>query len=318
MLTAREKKEPPSAKTLQNAVACCKAIRASIFGASRRTLTTHQRVLALPKRKMRKGFPFSAWPERLVKEWEALAAWKCAKFLPSAEAKYRSEICRPSTMASKKLQINQYVGYLVRELNKTDLGLVDLCDLDTFSAYLNWYLAQDADGGYKICKNKAITLALTSKYLIAKGRLPEKLPNGNTLWESFYNLGREVLAHGAEQGQMKGRKGIGDWTPDDLWELCRIAWTTPPSSITSGVSCTMAQREFLRKRTGLFFGLGYETPLRSLSWRTMKWGKHLYQNEYGRWVVHFEDLELKIAKRKRNSEVYTNITTTSTPRKLAR
>lgn len=303
ILAARQEKAAPSRKTMRNAVSCCRAVRQAVFGKVQQK-TTRQRLAALPKRRYRQKFSFTDWPAELSDAWQKFADWKCQKYIPEKEKPYRAKICRTQTIESKRQQLNSYIGYLVRQNSEPPLTLQALCNLDTFRAYLNVYFSENANGGYQNAKNNATTLALVGKYLVAKGYLPEQNGATKTLWNQFYDLGRDILRDGAEQGEIAEPVGIGQWKPADLREVARQARELAlqaPVKATDGLD---ARQSFNLYRSALFFFLAYETPIRHRNWREMRWGKNLRRNPDGRWDLHFEGAELKVGSRGYSTNVY--------------
>lgn len=259
----------------------------------------------LPRRRNRKGFPTRLWPERLQHEWAGYRTWKLKPILTPAEgAEYRRTVCRPITIDNKQAgSLNVYIGYLVRERSMADFGLLELCDTKTFSDYLEWYFALDADGGYIAASHAATTLATLSQYLVAKGLLP-LLVDGKNPWATFYDMRKSILRLGANRGQIAGRADVGSWKPDDLRKIGIKAWETKPPCFKATGSARHKFAIFTRRRTGLFFFLSCETPFRVRNWVEMVWHKHLARIGNGRWRVRFKGDELKVGHRAYVTNVY--------------
>ncbi len=309
LLAARQSKPPPHDKSVRNAVSCCRAIQGAVFEQQLQK-STHQRLLALPKRRLRDKFSYDAWPTELLREWQAFSDWKCQKFIPEHERAFRKKICRPQTIDSKRQQLNGYVGYVVGQKRVDEPTLATLCNPSTYQAYLNVYFAQEADGGYLNARNNSVTLALISKYLVAKGKLPERTETGRALWDQFYDIGRDILKAGAESGSLPEPKGIGSWKPIDLRRVAKQGRKL--SEQKAKEQSLLAQRQsYNLYRTALFFYLAYETPLRSRNWREMRWGKNLRRRADGRWEVRFEGAELKVGQRQFVTNVYQHVYSTS-------
>jgi integrase len=102
---------------------------------------------------------------------------------------------------------------------------------------------------------------------------------------------------GAMRGDLVEKDDVGHWTPDDLLAIGREAWRTPVPKSRRGDEERYRTRTFLRLRSGLFFLLAYETPLRLRNFREMRWGTNLKKNAEGRYALHFKGLELKVANR---------------------
>ena len=309
LLAEQRNKQVATDKTLSNLVSCLKAIRnAALDGmATRQSVKEVLKGQVKTKRKKRPPFPFDAWPEALKEEWQAYKDWKMADFLPSAEERFRKKSSRERSFVAYKRNINIYVGWFVRELGRQQLTLEDLCNVDNYVAYLNWYLNLDADGGYHTAKETGVTLAVMSRYLVAKGRLEETDTDGRTIWDALYARAYKALELGAERGKLQAVKGIGDWKPWHLAELAEVIWDSEP--VHSGVVHGQRHRSQLisRKRTALIFKLGMETPLRIRNWSEMQWGKNLHKDNHGRWVVTFKGEELKVSRRDLKMNVYERV-----------
>lgn len=306
LIAARSKRNVPGRKALQNAVSCCKAIQREVIGESDWVSARQKLIDRRKKRPPQNRFPYSACPASLEQEWAEFAAWKMNDFVPPEEQPYHG-VCRPGTMKGKRTGINPYFGYLVRERGLTEATLLDICNPTHFTEYLSWYLDKDrgVDGRYAIAKNQAVTVALVSKYLVAKGRMQEDVGPQKKIWDVFYTLGKQALQLGAKRAELNEPHDIGTWKPKDLRDLSRLAWSTPPESQRwAGSGERYDHQVFNRRRTGLFFFLAYETPLRLRNWLEMRWGKNLYQDDAGKWVVEFRGEELKVGKRGIRTNIY--------------
>lgn len=305
LLAARQHKPSPNDKTLRNAVSCCRAIQQAVFEQQVQR-STHQRLIALPKRRLRKKFSYNDWPAELLRQWQAFSNWKCQKFIPEHERPFRKKVCRPQTIESKRQQLNGYVGYVVGQERAEEPTLATLCNPTTYQAYLNVYFAQDADGGHRNAQNNSVTLALISKYLIAKGELSEQTKTGRAPWDQFYDIGRDILKDGAETGSLPEPKEIGSWKPSDLRAVAQEGRKLLEQKAKN--PSFLAQRQsFNLYRTALFFYLAYETPIRHRNWREMRWGKNLRRRADGRWEVRFEGAELKVGRRQYVTNVYQHV-----------
>ncbi len=304
-LAARQNKPPPNDKTIRNTVSCCRAIQHAVFE-HKIQKSTHQRLIALPKRRLRKKFSYNDWPAELLRQWRAFSDWKCQKFIPEHERRFRKKICRPQTIESKRQQLNGYIGYVVGQGRAEELTLEMLCNPATYQAYLNVYFAQEADGGHRNAKNNTVTLALITQYLVAKGELLERTESGRAPWDQFYDIGQDILKDGAETGSLPEPKGIGSWKPCDLRTVAQQGRKLSEQKAQNPSS--LAQRQsFNLYRTALFFYLAYETPLRHRNWREMRWGKNLWRRADGRWEVRFEGAELKVGQRQFVTNVYQHV-----------
>lgn len=305
ILAVRQGKAVASDKTLSNLVSCVRAIQKTVYHELPKRRSVHDVISTRPnKRKNRPAFSLQAWPEGLRTDWADFKSWKMASFLPSAEAKYRKQASRESSFKSYLGKLNQYVGFLVREQGRTELTLDDLCEADTYTAFLNWYLDADADGGYRGAKETGVTLATISQYLVAKGRLEETTADGEKVWQRFYELARRALEIGAERGELAAKKDIGDWQPWHLTELAEAIWDSEPVQKGKPHSARHLAQLVSRKRTALFFALAVETPLRIRNWSHMRWGKNLYRTRDGSWAVRFKGDELKVSRRGVATNVY--------------
>lgn len=304
MLAAKRGKELPSDKTLSNLVSCLKGVQKVACRDLPQGQSIRERLKARPKRTQRPGFLKSRWPEPLKEEWDAWKVWKTADFLPMAEAKYRKSKSRESSFKSYLRKINPYVGFLVQQQGREVLTLVDLCTVDNYLAFLNWYLSLDADGGFYGAKEAGVTLAVLSQYLVAKGRIEETTPDSTTIWGVFYAQANEAIKLGAERGKLAAEKDIGDWKPWHLIELAEAIWDSKPVHKGTPHGQRHKRQLVCRKRTSLFYRLAVETPLRIRNWSNMRWGENLYQDKEGRWVGHFRGDELKVARRGYESNVY--------------
>ena len=301
----------PSSKTISNLVSCFKRVRLvalKINNVPHEGLSARKLLKALPKRRIRPGFAKSAWPERLKQEFATYREWKTKPVLSEAEGgALRREPCRPITVDQKHVSdINRMVGYMVRERGVLDFGLLDICDPEVFTAYLNWHLSQEADGGYVTAKHTSIALALISRYLVATGQL-ERSRDGKDIWQVFYQQGQEVVMLGASRGEVSKPADIGNWEPTDLRRIGYDGWNIE-APVPRGIGKHIHDNAiFSRKRSALFFFLAFETPLRVRNWREMRWGKNLSRTKNGRWIVHFEGSELKIGRRGYFKNVYERI-----------
>lgn len=305
LLNARKAKLA-SEKTIKNLISCCKAIQASVRDGGRpggKSLSIAMR--DMPKRKYRKPFPKRLWPESLQKNFEGYANWKMKAILSPEEGEHlRRTVCRPISIQAHIARINQYVGFLVRERGMGDLTLSDLCQLSHYADFLNWYLECDAIGGYMTAQSTGTTLGTISQYLVAMGRLPRKSANGKDIWDEFYAMSDKALEVGAMRGDLTEEHDIGHWKPEDLLAIGREAWSTPAPRYRRGDEERYGVRTFIRLRSGLFFLLAYETPLRARNFREMSWGTNLKKNAEGRYELHLKGLELKVAKRGHRTNEY--------------
>lgn len=308
LLCAKTGKALPSEKTVKNLIACCRGLQVVALGGKPAALAgkslTH-RNHTRPKRKVRAHFPRKAWPYNLEAEWTSYTEWKTKPILtPSEGAKYRKKVCRAISMDAQEERVNGYVGWFIRERKQTELTLVNLCQLENYSAYLNWFLEQDANCGYANAKMTGTTLATLSQYLVAVGRIEESLPDGRKVWDAFYELSREPMKIGAERGELGGDRDIGEWKPWDLRELGLEGWRTEPVRRQRGNEGRWQNQRMCRRRSALFFILAYETPLRARNFLEMRWGKNLTQLPDGRWRVTFRGQELKVSRRGYATNVY--------------
>lgn len=303
------KKKPTSEKTLKNLISCCKAIREVVRDgelAVQRSL--YQVMREQPKRRYRKPFPKRMWPASLQQDFEGYAVWKTKTILSTEEGEHlRRKASRPITIKAYINRITQYVGYLVRERGLSDLTLVDLCRPSYYADFLNWYLNCDAVGGYQNAQSTGTTLGTISQYLVAMGRLPQTGPNGKDIWAEFYALSDKALEVGAVRGELLEKEDIGHWKPGDLLEIGREAWRTPPPRYRRGNERGYGIQTFNRLRSGLFFLVAYETPLRLRNFREMRWNRNLKKNAEGRYELHFKGLELKVANRGFRTNEYRHI-----------
>jgi hypothetical protein len=187
----------------------------------------------------------------------------------------RRTVCRPISIQAHIVRINQYVGFLVRERSLSELTLLDLCQLSHYADFLNWYLGCDAIGGYMTAQSTGTTLGTISQYLVATGRLSQKSANGKDIWDEFYTMSDKALEVGATRGDLVEQQDIGRWKPEDLLAIGREAWSTPAPRYRRGDEERYGVRTFIRLRSGLFFLLAYETPLRARNFREMRWGTNL-------------------------------------------
>lgn len=297
-----------SKKTIANLVSCVKTIRATVFrsyGRPEAGPRAQQLLDNLPKRRNRRGFSLHLWPERLKQEWIGYRTWKLKPVLTPAEgSEYRRDVCRPISIDKKQsMSLNAYIGYLVRERSMIDLNLLELCDSQLFSDFLDWYFALDADGGYTAASHAATTLATVSQYLVAKGLLT-LLVHGEKPWDTFYGFRHSILRLGANRGQIAERADVGFWKPEDLRKVGREAWNTDPVYRQAPCNAYHKFAIFNRRRSGLFFFLAGETPLRARNWLEMKWHKQLVRLDDGRWHVRFKGDELKVGRRGYKTNVY--------------
>lgn len=298
VLNARKEK-PASEKTLKNLISCCKAVRQAAGegrGALRRSLYQVER--DRPKRRYRPPFPKAVWPEALREDFEGYARWKTKAFLsPEEGAQLRRKASRPITVKAYANRIAQYVGFLVRERGLLELTLVDLCRLSHYADFLNWYLNCDAVGGYRNAQSTGTTLGTIAQYLVATGRLARTGPSGQDIWAEFYELSGKALEVGAVRGELLEAEDVGRWKPQDLLEVGREGWRTPPERRRRGDERGYGIRTFNCLRSALFFVLAFETPLRARNFREMRWDHNLKRNADGRYELRFRGLELKVASR---------------------
>ena len=308
LLAADGRGVQPAKKTVSNLVSCLRAIRTAVFGdadAPAQVESAQKRLRELPKRKSRIRSPVASWPTRFAAEWQDYRAWKTKPVLSEAEGPaYRRTRCRARTIDDAHLSsINPYVGFLVRERRMAGFGLVDACSSELFRSFINWHLTQDADGGYIFLKGASAVLATLSQYLVATGQLPEPA-SGKKPWDSFYDLGREVMRLGAERGEITAASDIGHWKPADLHQLGLQGWDLFPLQNKMTGARAQATAVFNRKRSALFFYLACETPMRARNWLEMRWHKNMLRTENGRWQVRFVGEELKIGRRGYATNVY--------------
>ena len=308
LLCTREGKAAPSEKTIKNLISGCKAIHKTVFTQAEvpvRKKSPKKRLAERPKRQYRERFPRSAWPQSLQTDWEGYRAWKMKPFLsPEEGERFRRKTCKAVTIEAHAKRINPYVGYLVRERDLQDINLNTLCDLTTYTDYLNWYLSLDADGGYDLAQDTGTTLATISQYLVAKGRMKEKDAYGKNIWDAFYQASQKPLSIGAARGELSEAWDVGDWKPEHLAELAVEALDLPPPRYWRGEGTKYQKMVFSRTRSGLFFALAYETPLRARNFIEMRWGKNLKQTPEGLWEVIFRGEELKVAQRGHKTNEY--------------
>ena len=304
---AEQKGRSVSKKTISNLVSCAKAVRSTVFESYERPVRERGPIQLLrdkPKHRSRPKFYQKAWPERIKREFADYRTWKLKPILDPSEEEYRRSPCRPVTIDGRHaLSLNPYVGYMVQIESATNFGLVDLCDTQRFSNYIEWRLGQEFTGGYHVLAGTATTLATVTQYLVAKSSMPltdaEKKP-----WDRFYDLKRRILRLGASRGEISAPSDVGSWRPDDLRRLGLQAWETDPVRSGSTSHTLYESSIFLRRRVGTIFFLSPETPLRARNWIEMKWGKNLIREPDGRWRVRFVGEELKISNRGYVPNVY--------------
>ncbi len=286
LLCAKTGKQVPSEKSLKNLISCCRALQVVALGGKPAALAgkgSSERRRNRPKRKVRGHFSRTGWPEALKAEWRGYADWKTKPILtPDEGAKYRKKVCREISMEAQQERVNAYVGWFVRERRQADLTLVDLCKLENYSSYLNWFLAQDANCGYSNAKMTGTTLATLSQYLVATGQLEEALPDRRKIWDALYELSREPMKVGAERGELGGERDIGNWKPWHLYELGLEGWRSEPVRRQRGNERRWRNQCMCRRRSALFFILAFETPLRARNFREMRWGHNLRRMPDGR------------------------------------
>ncbi len=307
LLNARKRRVEPSEKTIKNLVACCRAVRDVVYGDGRaaRSLTPNQVLKARPKRRIRVRLAREDWPQPLAEEWRSYQAWKTKPVLaPSEGAHLRRRLCKPISIEAHAKRVSPLVRYLKDELGMSEVSLVDLVDVERFPAFADWYLAEDADGGYDSVQQTAITLATISKYLAASKRIEQAGGDGLEIWTSFYRLGAQVRLAAGEQGRAPERRVPDAWTPDDMLEVARRAFKEPAVRYWRGEGSKRQRQVFARKRYGLFYGLAVETPLRARNFQEMRWGHNLTRTRDGRWRVRFAGSELKVANRRDGINVY--------------
>jgi hypothetical protein len=309
ILANQGKGKEPAKKTVSNLISCLKSVRAVVLKQRNVPLEGKDVITLLrerPKRPISAPFPTALWPERLQREWCGYRTWKTKLFLTASEgAEYRRRICRPSTIDDTHvLNVNRYVGFLVRECDMTNFGLAEICDPELFTHYLSKTLSRSEGRGYTGARTTAATLATISQYLVAKGELPPT-KDGKAPWSLFYDLGREAMQLGARNGAIVAAADMGDWKPSDLSRLGLQAWNTEPAR-TRAVNDEYlhALKTFQRKRSAMFFFLAPESPVRSRNWLEMRWGKNLSKTKAWVYKVRFVGDELKIAQRGYVSNVY--------------
>lgn len=308
ILAVRQDKTVASDKTLSNQVSCVRAVQKTVYQDLPQRRSVHDVIATRPsQRKNRPAFSSRDWPESLSTDWAGFKVWKMAGILPLAEQPYRKQPSRESSFKSYLCKLNQYVGFLVREQGRTDLRLEDLCDADTYVAFLNWYLGDNANTGYAGAKEAGVTLATTSRYLVAKGRLEETTADGTKVWQPFYKLAKHALEMGAERGRLTPKKDIGDWKPWHLTELGEAIWNSEPVHKSRLHNPRHLAQLVCRKRTALFFLLARETPLRIRNWSDMRWRENLHRTQDGRWAVRFSGNELKVGRRGVKANVYEHV-----------
>lgn len=86
--------------------------------------------------------------------------------------------------------------------------------------------------------------------------------------------------------------------------MAEVIWKSEP--VHKGVPNPYRYRaqQISRKRTALLLRLGMESPLRIRNWVEMQWGKNLFKNRQGQWVVRFKGEELKVSHRGFKTNVY--------------
>lgn len=300
VLNAERGRLAPKEKALKNLIACCRAVRDVVLQAggkaSRRT--PRQVLLAKPRHRIRRSFPRERWPERLKGEWPGYCEWKSRELLTAAEgAHLRGRVCKANTVEQHALRITPIVRYLVDELGMCDVGLVDLMDVDRYIRFMDWYLNEDAYGGYSAARLAGVTLATISQYLVAMGRIGREGPGGLDIWAVFYRESRKALEVGARRGELPERRRPDAWTPNDMRHVASQAWDQPAPRYWRGDGDKRKRQAFARLRYGLFFALAVEAPMRARNFREMRWDKHLKRTREGLWQVHFRGQELKIATR---------------------
>jgi len=308
LLAERRDRAAPREKTLKNLISCCRALQALALDGKepgQAGMSASELRRSRPKRKALPAFPQSEWGKDLVEQWEGFGLWKTKPILTPAEGKrYRKKACRPVTVEAHRERINPYVGWLVREKGRTELALRDLPAPQLFSEYLNWVLAQPHESGYTNARMTGIALATLSRYLVAKGELPELTPDGERIWDALYDLSREPMQVGAKRGHLRKPEGIGAWTPRALLQLGMEGWRTEPVRRQRGNEGRWANQGMVRKRSALFFILAHETPLRARNFREMRWHHQLAKQPDGRWRVTFAGEELKVAERGFRTNTY--------------
>jgi integrase len=272
-----------------------------------------------PKRKQRAGFARDAWPEALKRDWQGYFEWKTKAFLsPEEGERFRSKRCKANSIEAHARRINPMVGYCATVLGKTGFDLNELCQTSLYTAYLNWYLGLDAGSGHHLAKDTGTTLATISQYLVAQGRLPQAGSNGKSIWNEFYSLSYKPLEVGAERASLPEPKSIVHWKPRDLVALADQVWDKEAPRYWRGDGAKRQKQLFARKRSGLFFALAYETPLRARNFLEMRWEHNLKKLPDGRWQVLFRGQELKVARRGVNTNEYRHTYSTTTSRFIDR
>ena len=308
LLAARSNNSTPSEKTLKNLIACCKAVQTTCMAdrpGDFQPKSPAKMRKERPKRKSRPRFARERWPEPLKQDWQGYFSWKTKDILrPEEGERLRKKTCRPISLEAHARRINPLVGYLVKERKLRDFDLTTVCNLDYYIDFLNWYLNQEADGGYNGAKDTGTTLATISQYLVAMKRMAQTGPNGKNIWDEFYAASHKPMEIGARRAELPEQREIGAWKPWDLSDIAQEAWSKSAPRYWRGDGRKRARQVLARKRSGLFFMLAYETPLRLRNFREMKWGKNLIRLPDGRWEVLFRGEELKVARRGHKTNEY--------------
>lgn len=306
LLAARKGRQLPSDKTLSNQASCLRAIRDVAIGEQVKRLSVTDALNKRAKRQIRNRptFPSNTWPDGLKLEWEDHKTWKLTPLLPPEEGRYRKEHVRELTVDTYRRCVNMYVGYFVKEQGRAEVTLEDLCDPANFVAYLNWYLHAKSEGGYCAAHDTGVALATVSRYLVAKGRIDEEGADGQKIWDVFYEHAKQIKAIGAQRGLLPDKREVGSWRPWHLLEMAEEIWKSEPVHKRAPNPYRHRLQRISRKRTALILRLSMESPLRIRNWAEMQWGKNLFKNRQGQWVVRFKGEELKVSRRGFKTNVY--------------
>ena len=264
LLNARRRRLEPSEKTIKNLVACCRAVRDAVYGAGSvaRTLTPNQMLKARPKRRIRKSLARADWPQPLASEWEGYSTWKTKPLLKASEGGHlRRRLCKPNTLVTHAKRVSPVIRYLRDQLGMTEVRLVDLVDVERFPAFAEWYLAEDADGGYDAVEDASTTLATISQYLVATKQIGQAGPSGLEIWNEFYRTGRQVRIAAGELGRAPARREPEGWSLEDMIEVARKAFDEPAPRYWQGDGSKRQRQVLARKRYGLFYGARRGDPL---------------------------------------------------------
>lgn len=256
-------------------------------------------------------------PPGLAEEWKRYEDYRCGDFYAGPGVAYRKKVIKRTTFSLDRGLFNQLVLFCTSEEGLTEVTFLDLVNYSRVLRYRQHYFAQRTEGGYTSFGHLCVQLAVMSRYLAAAGRLrdPEDpsrrypyLPDSksqHSLWGSFYRLKADTKIAGSKEGKIVKSYVVKDMEPTDLLNLGIEAWSSRPRMRASNRRLSSRKQMFyLRRRAAMFFILAPFMPLRARNWREMRWGKNLWRNEQGLWVIHFEGTELKVAMQKEEVNVY--------------